>query len=117
MPQDVAGALVALGLGRDATRSQVQRAFRARAFACHPDHGGDPAAFRRLMEAYRLALGVAAADPAPVPARNPYGWYERQRQSARVDVFDSPVTIRAAEVLTVDFADVLARHLAAAAAA
>lgn len=117
MPQDVAGAFAALGLGRDATRSQVQRAFRARAFACHPDTGGSAAAFRRLLATYRTALEGASADATPA-AGSPYAWYERQAGTSRapgLDVFDSPEIIR--PLAPADFETVLARHMAAAASA
>lgn len=41
-----------LGLAPGADRSEVKQAFRKRALETHPDHGGDPAAFRELQAAY-----------------------------------------------------------------
>ena len=41
-----------LGVTRDATLADVKAAFRARALATHPDHGGDPEEFRALYRAY-----------------------------------------------------------------
>nr|WP_272507393.1 DnaJ domain-containing protein [Salinibacter ruber] len=45
-----------MGLDRSATEDDVRQAFRARSKKLHPDHGGDPAAFRRLRGAYEDAL-------------------------------------------------------------
>lgn len=42
-------ALGELGLGLDATAPDVVRAFRRRALEVHPDHGGDPEEFKRLV--------------------------------------------------------------------
>ncbi|MQS08386.1 DnaJ domain-containing protein, partial [Streptomyces alkaliphilus] len=40
-----------LGVPADADADGIARAFRRRALAEHPDHGGDPAAFRELQRA------------------------------------------------------------------
>ena len=40
-----------LGLKPTCTRADVVRAYRKRAMRYHPDHGGDAAKFRRLVEA------------------------------------------------------------------
>lgn len=45
-----------LGVEPDASVLEIKRAFRARALTTHPDHGGDPAAFRALHGAYEKAL-------------------------------------------------------------
>jgi hypothetical protein len=45
-----------LGLSNGYTRADVMRAFRQRALEHHPDMGGDPAVFRRLIEAKEQAL-------------------------------------------------------------
>ena len=45
-----------LGLGRTYTRADVMSSFRRRAFELHPDQGGDPNAFDRLVEARTRAL-------------------------------------------------------------
>ena len=50
-----------LGLGNEYTRADVMRAFRQRALEHHPDKGGDPAVFRRLVEAKHRALRGARA--------------------------------------------------------
>ncbi|MCS4198197.1 J domain-containing protein [Salinibacter ruber] len=45
-----------LGLESGAMEADVKEAFRAQSKELHPDHGGDPAAFRRLRDAYEDAL-------------------------------------------------------------
>ena len=45
-----------LGLGAEFTRDDVMTAFRRQAQKHHPDKGGDPAIFRRLVEARDRAL-------------------------------------------------------------
>jgi hypothetical protein len=45
-----------LGLGPTYTRADVMASFRRRAFELHPDQGGDPKAFDRLVEARMRAL-------------------------------------------------------------
>jgi hypothetical protein len=44
-----------LGVRPGVTVTELKEAFRKRALETHPDHGGDPAAFRRLLLAYREA--------------------------------------------------------------
>jgi len=51
-----ADAFTALGVPATASASDIKRAFRARALTEHPDHGGDPAVFRRTIEAYQSAM-------------------------------------------------------------
>ena len=46
----------ALGVDAHATVEQIRAGFRQRALVTHPDHGGDPEAFRRLRAAYDEAL-------------------------------------------------------------
>ena len=45
-----------LGVDAHATVEQIRIGFRQRALVTHPDHGGDPEAFRRLRAAYDEAL-------------------------------------------------------------
>jgi curved DNA-binding protein CbpA len=45
-----------LGVPSDASAAEISRAFRRKAFACHPDHGGDAAAFRELCRAREALL-------------------------------------------------------------
>ena len=57
-----------LGVSRDADATTVRRAFRAWAALVHPDHGGDPRAFRALCAARDTLLApIAATDPGPQP--------------------------------------------------
>jgi molecular chaperone DnaJ len=48
----------ALGLGLEASAPDVVRAFRRRAMEVHPDHGGDPEAFKRLVRVRDAALAA-----------------------------------------------------------
>jgi DnaJ domain len=49
-----------LGLAAGASLADVKAAFRKRALAMHPDHGGDPDEFRALYRAYeRLVRRIA----------------------------------------------------------
>jgi curved DNA-binding protein CbpA len=43
-----------LGVSRDATSDDIRRAYRKRASATHPDHGGDADDFHRVHQAYLL---------------------------------------------------------------
>ncbi len=45
-----------LGLGAHVGRDEVLRAFRAKAMSAHPDRGGDPESFRRLIVARDILL-------------------------------------------------------------
>merc|ERR1711879_589119 len=45
-----------LGVSRNATRSEVKRAFYKKALLMHPDKGGDKAAFQELQRAYEEIL-------------------------------------------------------------
>lgn len=45
-----------LGVDTHATVEQIRAAFRQRVLVTHPDHGGDPEAFRTLRHAYDEAL-------------------------------------------------------------
>lgn len=52
---DVASVWEVLGVGRDVTEQELKAAYRKRALETHPDHGGDDAAFRRVIRAYAEA--------------------------------------------------------------
>ena len=54
-----AWALSVLGLGKEAGRDEVKRAFRALAQRTHPDRGGDDAAFIEAKRAHDVALAAA----------------------------------------------------------
>jgi hypothetical protein len=52
-PIDAHGeALAVLGLAPGADATEIRIAFKQRALATHPDHGGDDAAFRAVMSAW-----------------------------------------------------------------
>jgi hypothetical protein len=85
-PVPPAAAARLLGVPADAGAPAVEAAFRRLARSRHPDRGGDPAAFRRLVAARAALLatvGVAAtptlgATPAVVVSRS-----QRQRNELR----------------------------------
>ncbi|MDQ3032636.1 MAG: J domain-containing protein [Myxococcota bacterium] len=58
----VASLWTVLGVEPRASVEEIKRAFRKRALTTHPDHGGDPAAFRALHGAYERALIRRAKD-------------------------------------------------------
>jgi hypothetical protein len=45
-----------LGISAKAPLEEIKAAYRKRALETHPDHGGDPSAFRALVRAYQMAL-------------------------------------------------------------
>lgn len=49
-----------LGISNDATRDELDTAFRERSKTNHPDVGGDEAAFHRITEAYRAGRSAIA---------------------------------------------------------
>ncbi len=49
---DPASVWTILGAPPHANEAELKLAFRRRALETHPDHGGDPDAFRRLIRAY-----------------------------------------------------------------
>lgn len=65
-----------LAVGRDANPDDIQRAYRRLALHVHPDHGGNPGAFRDLQQARDLLLGSMThprtTGPAP-PRRHRAG--------------------------------------------
>jgi hypothetical protein len=61
-----------LGVEADASVMQIRAAFRQRALITHPDHGGDPEAFRALGRARDEALARRArAAKRPAKRRSP----------------------------------------------
>lgn len=80
-----------LGIDADATSDDIRRAYRVLAKAAHPDAGGDPAAFRHLLDAYQTLirtdrrrdyddrLGIRTAPVAdPDGGRRDAGWDGRR---------------------------------------
>jgi len=64
---DIERARELFGLGPEATREQVKRAFRHKALQTHPDHGGDREDFIEVEAAYRLLLEDLLVEPARSP--------------------------------------------------
>lgn len=52
-----------LGVSPSATTGQIKRAYRRLALDLHPDRGGDPAAFQRVVEAQALLLAQPVTAP------------------------------------------------------
>ncbi len=50
--------LTMLGLRPGASRTEILAAFRAKSKDCHPDQGGNPEEFRRLLAAKNAALSA-----------------------------------------------------------
>lgn len=50
----MADLYAALGISRTATPEEIKSAYRAKAKATHPDHGGDPQAFQQVQMAYEV---------------------------------------------------------------
>lgn len=59
-----------LGVSNEATLREIKAAYRRRAVELHPDRGGDPAVFRRLLAAYDEAQ-KRAAKPRSARASRP----------------------------------------------
>ena len=58
--QDFLGSdhpLKILGLDLGATIDQIKSAYRALAKQHHPDKGGEPSVFRRIVAAYKVLMG------------------------------------------------------------
>ena len=64
-----------LGVGRDATRAQIEQAYRQQAMKHHPDRGGDAWAFQQVREAYEQIVGGSgeSADVTAPPDASSYG--------------------------------------------
>lgn len=109
-----------LGVPAGATRAVLKRAFRARARATHPDHGGDRTAFEAAVTAY-AALLTETFDDSLAPRRSPWLPYVQLRPPASTfTTYDSRRPTPQAPVSTPpcdDFGEVLARAMAGRAAA
>lgn len=60
-------ALQTLGLGRDAQKADIVRAYRTLIRKAHPDVGGDTAVAARITEAYAWLQQAPVANPSPSP--------------------------------------------------
>lgn len=65
---DRSEARALLGVDRAATAADHDEAFRRLALANHPDTGGDPEHFRRLVRARAVLRGEPVVRPAARPA-------------------------------------------------
>ena len=64
---DGSAARAVLGVAPGTSRAHIDIAFRRLAKVAHPDRGGSPAAFRRLLEARQVALDAAPIGERSVP--------------------------------------------------
>lgn len=111
-----------LGVSLSATTGQIKRAYRRQALDVHPDRGGDPAAFQRLVEAQRLLLVSADECVRQMPKGGQ--WLEAPAPTDRFSTQRTrtvpTATPRRVEPSTIQrrtprrFADVLAEKMAAA---
>ena len=92
-----------LGVSRHASPAEIKRAFRARAMAAHPDHGGRRADFEQLVAAVdtlcprsprrrpRPAPAGGRGDlPVPVPTRPANPFAGPVAPSSSWSMYDSP---------------------------
>ena len=59
-----------LGITKNASISEIKKAFRFRAKQLHPDHGGDATAFAELKDAFEQAI-LLTAKAAQTPSHQP----------------------------------------------
>src|SRR5262245_4528920 len=71
-----------LGVPADATPDEIRRRYRELAKVCHPDAGGDPAAFIRLQQAYEALLEAKSRPAAEAPRDEQPTWHEGVAESA-----------------------------------
>lgn len=73
-----------LGVPRNASRAEIKRAWRRRAFELHPDRGGDVEEFKKVLEAYEFLVSRRQTSPRPEverpeqrrePAQEHPAWY------------------------------------------
>ncbi len=108
-----------LGVSGSATTGQIKRAIGRARDELHPDHGGDPLAFRQLVAAHRRLL---ASSPTVDPSASGYFTEAQASVTRRTASFreargQGPQTNRTHEQATPAqrrFGDVLAEKLAAA---
>jgi hypothetical protein len=81
-------ARIVLGVANDAPAAEIRRAFRARAFVTHPDHGGDRFAFGELVEALDTLDALGAL--TPVHASCVTVGVARPDDRRRFDAYDAP---------------------------
>lgn len=73
-------------LDRDYLLHDVRLVFRAKVKEVHPDHGGDPATARTLVEAYKVIRRICAPQAFFVPKatpwvkKGPHKWTEKERK-------------------------------------
>ena len=116
---DVFTARALLGVSSSADAEQIKRAFRAKAREAHPDRGGTPAAFRRLVEAQNAALAGVPAEVRPASVWLTESTIVAEGSFVAIDVAPrraerSGIRLSEAASSNRSFGEVLAREIAAA---
>lgn len=92
-PADTTALYEILGVERDASDSEIKKAYRKLAMKHHPDKGGDPDTFKKMTEAHTILSdsekrsrydrgGIEAVDSGG-GGGNPFGFGDRGRSSGR----------------------------------
>ncbi len=96
-------ARATLGLAEHATQQDLRRAFRERAFATHPDHGGDSSTFVSTLNAFRALATtpvLSSTDLAPAGPASPAA----RGTGPRIDTYDcTPAPRRQAPSCSLSF--------------
>lgn len=74
-----------LRISRDASDSEIRKAYRKMAAKYHPDKGGEAWIFQQVQDAYQMLTSGEAVDEAPAPPSTPATPKKRPRSS---DVLD-----------------------------
>lgn len=102
-----------LGVEKDATETDLRRAWKCAAFALHPDRGGDPEAFLAAQMAYETLLRRLRAPPRVRPVGTlPERWW-LVHGSAWLDLEDLAAWVETGDVPELEGPD-LARAIWAA---
>ena len=105
-----------LGVPRGVSEAALKRAFRSRARATHPDHGGDRVDFEAVVAAFEQLRAAACTVLERTPAGRAYA--SDVRPPVRFCAYDTPPARRPRpRPAAPDFAAVLADVLAGQAAA
>lgn len=75
-----------LGIGRDATASDIRKAYRKKAQKMHPDKGGDSARFQELQKAYEVLSSPSAREQYDASGEIPSSGADVERTQAMVEL-------------------------------
>merc|ERR1712054_568554 len=93
-PADTTALYEILGVEKDASESEIKKAYRKLAMKHHPDKGGDPDTFKKMTEAHTILSdsekrsrydrgGIEAVDGGGGGGGNPFGFGGGGRSSGR----------------------------------